>query len=81
MPKDQANRWNTKMCVPDPEGGFKLRIWHSAATKRKSPRYRVKCGCCAEHVDISYGDDTIEIGGVIATKTEWARVLSPLICD
>lgn len=52
-----------------------------------SPRIRVKCGCCAEAVDIFFQDpptgsthfDTLEINGVSGTVGQWRQVLLPLL--
>jgi len=73
----KTKRLNKKMLVFDENGDYPLlRVWHR---KRKGPRcarYLVKCGCCNQKIEIYYDADSLEIGGVQASKNEWARFFS-----
>lgn len=65
---------------------FKLRLWHRKKKKvgRKihSEGYTVKCGCCDEKIYISLmNSGSLEIGGVLASKEEWRKLLLPLLED
>lgn len=73
-------RPNQRMNVAAPEGGNKLRIYHSTAKPdKKLASVRIKCGCCTEQVIICHDAQTLEINGVIASIEEWNRVLGPLL--
>lgn len=59
-----------------------LRIYHRKAKGKKSARYLIKCGDCDNSFEIYYGpkgDDTLEIGGVFASKKEWQKIFIPLL--
>lgn len=58
------------------------RVYHRKARGKKSARYLVKCGDCDNSFEIYYGskgDDTFEIGGVLANKKEWRKIFLPLL--
>jgi len=68
------------MNIAAPEGGSKLRIYHSAGKPgKKMASVRIKCGCCTQQVSICHDAQTLEINGVIASIEEWNRVLGPLL--
>ncbi len=70
---------NKRSAQPDGVGGWKPRIWHRKGDKRRSPRYLVKCGDCDNSIEIHYGEEFLEIGGVNASIEEWRRILLPLL--
>ncbi len=71
---------NKKMHVPAPDGGDKLRIYHTARKPNKQlASVRIKCGCCHQEVVVCYDHQTLEINGVIASIEEWRAVLYPLL--
>jgi len=69
------------------ENSHSLRVKRYPASKKKSPRIRVKCGCCKETLvicpeDASSGNpdaDLLEIGGVMAAVDQWRKILLPLL--
>jgi len=74
-----TERYNHKLAQPDETGQWKLRIWHRQGRGRQSPRYLVKCGDCQNRLEIFYDEVGLEIGGVHASRQEWARLLGPLL--
>ncbi len=56
-----------------------MRVYHRAASGKKSPRYLVKCGCCDESVEIYYDHDALEINGVNGSLANWREILLPLL--
>jgi hypothetical protein len=60
-------------------GQPQIRVYHRKGTGRKSPRYLLKCGCCDEKIEIYYGVDGLEIGGVYGTVEDWREILLPLL--
>ena len=64
-----------------------LRVTRRKAVWKKSPRLRIKCGCCEEAFEI-YVDDTptgdihedfLEISGVYGTIDQWRKLFLPLL--
>ncbi len=43
------------------------------------PRYLLKCGCCANKLEIYYDRDGLEIGGVNGAIADWREILMPLL--
>lgn len=76
-----GKEWNRKMYQYD--NGIPIpRVYHHKARGKKSARYLVKCGDCDSSLEIYYGskgDDTLEIGGIFASKKEWQKILLPLL--
>lgn len=77
-------KYNKKLCMDDKTGGHKLRVWYSKAKKlskisTRPPSYTIKCGCCDEKITISDFGDSLEIGGVFASKEEWSKLLTTLL--
>lgn len=80
-------KYNTKMYQPDKYGHNKPRAWFRKSTKKLSQYCIIKCGCCQEKVVIYFDDhkttnecaNTLEIGGVIASRTEWLKILKPIL--
>lgn len=79
--KTSSGKWNRKMCQYQ-NGVPILRVYHRRANGKKSARYLVKCGDCDESLEIYYGPEInngVEIGGVLASKEEWRKILLPLL--
>lgn len=58
------------------------RIYFRKGTGKKSGRYLIKCGDCNNSLKIycdGIEDTDLEIGGVLATKKEWRKILLPLL--
>ena len=77
-----------KLGISSPHGGFVPRVTLRAKRRRSkrtfvSPCFLVRCGCCAESVEITYGtdDNFVEINGVSAAREEWRKILLPLLED
>ena len=60
-------------------GQPQIRVYHRKGTGKKSPRYLLKCGCCDEKIEIYYGEDGLEIGGVNGAVEDWREILFPLL--
>ena len=60
-----------------------LRVYHKKGTKKKCPRYLIKCGCCSNKVEIYYDvpgkDMGLEINGVNGSLEDWKEILLPLL--
>jgi len=70
---------NTKM-GQSANNGCKLRIWNKKQRGKQSARLLIKCGDCSNKIEIYYGNDNfLEIGGVGASRQEWANILLPLL--
>ena len=70
---------NKRLAQQRAEGGFALRVYHKEGKGKRMPRYRVKCGCCDNHLEIYYAKDSLEINGVFATVENWRELLLPLL--
>ena len=70
-----------KMTIQRPEGGWQLRVFHRKTRGGKGPRLLIKCGCCEESVEIYYGDNMLEINGVMGSCRDWSEVLLPLLAE
>ena len=70
---------NKRLAVAD-ENGFCIPrcYWRKAKCKR-SPSVNIKCGDCDEKVEISYGNDWLEINGVIASTRWWKQLFEYLM--
>ena len=68
-----------------PDGSFALRISHrkelrTSPKRTVLPRYKVKCGCCEESLEIFYDrDGGLEINGVEGSIENWREILLPLL--
>lgn len=56
-----------------------IRVYHKAARGKHAPRYLLKCGDCDERLEIHYGEDGLEIGGVHGSIEDWREILLPLL--
>lgn len=67
------------------DGSFALRITYRKAHRKgshfiKADRYLVKCGCCAESLEIHCpGNNKLEINGVNGSIKNWREILLPLL--
>ena len=73
------NYQNRKLAKTRTDNSYSIRIYHKKGTKRKVPRYLLKCGCCDEKVMIYYNKDTLEINGVNGSINNWREILLPLL--
>lgn len=55
------------------------RIFYRKSIGKMSPRYLIKCGDCKNKLEIYYGEEDLEINGVLASKKEWKKILIPLL--
>ena len=60
-------------------GQPQIRVYHKKGTRKKSPRYLLKCGCCEQKLEIYYGEDGLEINGVNGAIQDWRDILLPLL--
>jgi hypothetical protein len=65
-------------------GYFLIRVSHRqsrclSARSEKSASYLIRCGCCAQRIEILYGDDSLEINGVDGSVDNWREILLPLM--
>lgn len=62
-----------------------IRVHHKAGTKKRMPRYLLKCGCCEQKLAIYYDeierdiDLGLEINGVNGAIADWREILLPLL--
>jgi hypothetical protein len=56
-----------------------LRLWHRKTRGHSGPRLLIKCGDCDRALEVFYGGESLEIGGVHASVGEWRKVLLPLL--
>lgn len=56
-----------------------IRVYHRRGRKKRGPRYLLKCGDCDERLEINYGDESMEIGGVHGAIADWREILLPLL--
>ena len=60
-------------------GQPQIRVYHKKGRRKTSPRYLLKCGCCDQKLEIHYGEDGLEIGGVNGVVEDWREILLPLL--
>ncbi len=60
-------------------GQPEIRLRHLPGKGKKCPRYVLRCGCCAESLQLYYADDGLEIGGVNGAIEDWREILLPLL--
>jgi len=76
---EERMNWNRRKNIPSETGGFKPRVTHAQPSRKKLAKYTIKCGCCDNQIDVHYDDQILEIGGVAASRQEWAAILMPLL--
>jgi len=62
-----------------PEGTWQIRVYHRKSVGKRDSRYLIKCGCCDQKFEIYYGNNTLEIGGVMGSIEDWREILLPLL--
>lgn len=74
--------------IKDSVGDYDLRVRRIEGNERKSPAIHIRCGCGdpTHRLVISHNDlvgdpraDSLEIGSVIASVTQWRALLLPLL--
>lgn len=75
-----------KSFLQRPEGGLAIMVTHRKEHKNGwatvAARYKIKCGCCDETIEIFYGegkDNRLEINGVDGSIENWREILLPLL--
>ena len=60
--------------------GFPIpKVFYRKAIEKMSPKCLIKCGDCSNKFEIYYGEEDLEINGVLASKKEWKKILLPLL--
>jgi hypothetical protein len=70
---------NKRLAERRKDGYFDIRVFHRAQRKKKGPRFLFKCGCCDQQLEVYYGDDTLEINGVMGSVANWRELLLPML--
>lgn len=70
---------NRRLAQTRPDGYFDIRVFHRGRNGKRDPRYRFKCGCCDETLEVYYGGDSLEINGVMGSVQNWRELLLPLL--
>ncbi len=61
------------------DGYFAIRTFHRKRKGKKDPRFLFKCGCCNGKLEVYYGEDSLEINGVMGSVENWRQLLLPLL--
>jgi len=61
------------------DGYSAIRSFRRKKKGKKDPRFLFKCGCCDGKVELYYGDDSLEINGVMGSVKNWRELLVPLL--
>ena len=61
------------------DGYFAIRTFHRNRKGKKDPRFLFKCGCCNRELEVYYGEDSLEINGVMGSVENWRKLLMPLL--
>ena len=70
---------NQKLAQPRSEGYFAIRVFHTGKKGKRDPRFVFKCGCCDQKLEVYYGEDSLEINGVMGSVENWRELLRPLL--
>ena len=70
---------NCKLAQTRPDGYFEIRAFHRGANGKRDPRFLLKCGCCDGKLEVYYGEDSLEINGVMGSIENWRELLIPLL--
>lgn len=62
-----------------PDGSFAIRAFHRNGKGKRDPRFLFKCGCCNRELEVYYGEDSLEINGVMGSVENWRTLLMPLL--
>ena len=61
------------------DGYFAIRTFHRDRKGKKDPRFLFKCGCCNRELEVYYGENSLEINGVMGSVENWRKLLIPLL--
>ncbi len=70
---------NRKLARTRPDGYFESRSFHRGAKGKRDPQFLLKCGCCDRKLEVYYGEDSLEINGVMGSIENWRELLMPLL--
>ena len=70
---------NRKLAHTRPDGYFEIRSFHRGKQGKRDPRFLLKCGCCDGKLEVYYGEDSLEINGVMGSVENWRELLLPLL--
>ncbi len=56
-----------------------IRRYKKKGKGKQSPRLLLKCGDCGNKLEIYYGGDSLEIGGVHGAVQDWFGIFEPLL--
>ncbi len=70
---------NQKLAQTRDEGYFAIRAYHTGRKGKRDPRFLFKCGCCDQNLEVYYGEDSLEINGVMGSVENWRELLLPLL--
>jgi len=62
-----------------PDGYFAIRTFHRKRKGKRDPRFLFKCGCCNRELEVYYGEDSLEINGVMGSIENWRKLLVPFL--
>jgi repressor LexA len=68
-----------KLAQTRPEAYFPVRSYHRKGKGQRGPRFLFECGCCDSKFEVYYGDDSLEIAGVMGSLENWRELLLPLL--
>ena len=74
-----AKPMNQKLAQTRKEGYFAIRTFHTSKKGKRDPRFLFKCGCCEQKLEVYYGEDSLEINGVMGSVGNWRELLLPLL--
>src|SRR3990172_6309553 len=61
------------------DGYFAIRTFHRRRKGKKDARFLYKCGCCDNKFEVYYGEDSLEINGVMGAVENWRELLLPML--
>lgn len=70
---------NRKIAQTRSDGYWDIRAFHRTKKGKRDPRFLFKCGCCNEQLQVYYGEDSLEINGVMGSVDNWRELLLPLL--
>ena len=70
---------NRRFAQTQSDGYFAIRTFHRNRKGKKDPRFLFKCGCCNRELEVYYGEDSLEISGVMGSVENWRKLLLPLL--
>jgi hypothetical protein len=70
---------NRKFASTRADGYNAVRVFHRRRAGKEDPRFLLKCGCCENNLEVYYGGDSLEIGGIMGSVENWRELLLPLL--